>query len=86
MLQGVPGQNILTDSALAGLLILLPTRSDDRGVLRVPVAILPSCQHMEVNALQLHKHDYSSVVKIRNTSEAILRPQYTQLGRRSIVL
>ena len=31
---------------------LLPTKSDDRGILRVgsiPVAILPSCQYMKIN-------------------------------------
>ena len=61
-------------------LYLLPTRSEERGVLGVgsiPVAILPSCQDMKTIALQLYKHEYSWVVKIRNTSGAVLRPQYT---------
>ena len=59
---------------------LLPTGSEERGVLGVggiPVAILPSCQDMKTIALYLHKHEYSRVVKIRNTSEAVLRPQYS---------
>ena len=58
---------------------LLPIGSEERGVLGVgsiPVAILPSCQNVKTFALQLHKHEYSWVVKIRNTSdssEAVLR-------------
>ena len=51
-----------------------------RGVLgfwSIPVAILPSGQDMKTFALYLHKHKYSWVVKIRNTSEAVLMPQYT---------
>ena len=31
---------------------------------------------MKAVAIQLHKHDYSWVVKIRNTSEAVLRSHY----------
>ena len=61
-------------------LYLLPTGSEERGVLGVgsiPVAILPSCQNVKTFALQLHKHKYSWVVKIRNTSEAVLRSQYS---------
>ena len=57
-------------------IILLPTGSEERGVLGVesiPGAIFPSCQNMKTIALQLHKHEYNWVVKIRNTSEAILR-------------
>ena len=53
---------------------LLPTRSEEREVLGVGsihVAILPSCQDIKIIALYLHKHEYSWVVKIRNTSEAI---------------
>ena len=61
-------------------LILLPTGSDERevlGVESIPVAILPSCQNMETIALSLLKHAYNWVVKIRNTSETVLRPQYS---------
>ena len=57
---------------------LLPTGSEERevlGVASIPVAILPSLQNMKIIALQLHKHEYSWVVKIRNISEAVLRPQ-----------
>ena len=39
------------------LIMLLPTGSEERGVLGVgsiPVAILPSCQNMKIIALQLH--------------------------------
>ena len=58
---------------------LLPTGSEERevlGVRSIPVAILPSCRDMNPIALQLHEHEYSWVVKIRNTSEAVFRPQY----------
>ena len=61
-------------------MVLLPTRSEEREVLGVgsiPVAILPSCQHIKTIVLSLHKHASSWIVKIRNTSEAVLRPQYT---------
>ena len=54
--------------------VLLPTGSEEREVLGVgsiPVAIFPSCQNMKVIALQLN--NMSWVVKIRNTSEAVLR-------------
>ena len=44
----------------------------------IPTAILPSCQYIYENiVLILHRCEYSWVVKIRNTSEAVLRPQYT---------
>ena len=59
---------------------LLPTGSEEREVLGVgsiPFAILPSCQDMKTFALLMHKHQYSWVVKIRYTSKAVLRPQYT---------
>ena len=59
---------------------LLPTGSEEREVLgfgSIPVAKLPSCQDMNHIALQLHEHEYSWVVKIRNTSEAVLRSQYS---------
>ena len=59
---------------------LLPTEHDEREVLGVgsiPVAILISCQNVRNNVLLLHKHAYSWVVKIRNTSEAVLGPQYS---------
>ena len=39
----------------------------------IPVAILPSCQYI---CIIVHENDYSWLVKIRNTSEAVLRPQY----------
>ena len=64
------------------MLYLLPTGSEERGVFRVgsiPVAILPSCQNIKTIALYLIKHEYDWVVKIRNTSEAFLRPQYSPL-------
>ena len=62
------------------LIILLPTGSEERGVLgfgSIPVAILPSCQDVKIIALELHKHVYSWVVKIRNTSGAVLGPLRT---------
>ena len=55
----------------------LPTRNEERGVLGVEsisVAILPFAQVMKTIALQIHKHEYGWVVKIRNTSKAVLRP------------
>ena len=58
-------------------LILLPTGSEERelmGMGSIPVAIISSCQAMETVALELYKPEYSCVVKIRNTSEAVLRP------------
>ena len=60
--------------------ILLPTGSEERGVLAVgsiPAAILCSCQDMKTIALSLHKQAYSWVVKLRNPSEAVLKLQYT---------
>ena len=59
---------------------LLPTGSEEKGVLgigSIPVALLPSCQDMKTIALYLHKYNYSWVVKIRNTSEAVLGAKYT---------
>ena len=35
---------------------------------------------MKTIALHLYKHEYSWVVKIRNTKEAVLRPQYSPSG------
>ena len=58
---------------------LSPTGSEERGVLGVGSihgAILPFCQYMINIALQVHTQ-YSWLVKIRNTSEVVLRPQYT---------
>ena len=46
------------------------------GVGSISVAIIPSCQDMKTISLQLHKREYSWVVKIRNTSEAVLRLHY----------
>ena len=60
--------------------VLLPIGSEEErevlGVRSIPVAILPSCQDRKIIALQLHEHEYSWVVKIRNTSEAVIRSQY----------
>ena len=59
---------------------LLYTRSEEMRVLGVgsiPVPIVPSCQDMETIALQLHKREYSWVVKIGNTQEVVLRPRYS---------
>ena len=64
------------------VITLLPTRSEEKGVLGVgsiPVAILPSCRGKENIELYLQKHKYSWVVKLRNISEAVLRPPYTPL-------
>ena len=69
---------ILTDNYKS--IDLLPTGSEEREVLGVgsiPVAILPSCHDMNPIALHLHEHEYSWVVKIRSTSEAVLRSQYS---------
>ena len=73
-------RHITSHTSLIITPLLPPTGSVEKGVLRVgsiPVAILPSCQHMKPIVLQLHKHENSCVVKIRNTSEAILGPQYS---------
>ena len=62
------------------LLYLLPTGREERGVFgmgSISVAIHPSCQDMKTTALYFHKHEYFWVVKLRNTSEAVLRPQYS---------
>ena len=60
--------------------VLLPTVNEEErevlGVRSIPVAILPSHRDRKIIALQLHKHKYSWVVKIRNTSEAVIRSQY----------
>ena len=59
---------------------LLPTGSEEREVLGVgsiprPAAILPSIY--ESYCIIMQRHEDSWVVRIRNTSEAVLRPQYT---------
>ena len=57
-------------------MFLLPTGSGERAVLEVggnPAAILPSCQYVQI----LQIYEFSWVVKIRHTSEAVLRTQYT---------
>ena len=64
--------SILTEIAKVRSTIILPTGSEWRGVLGVesiPVATLPSCQDMKIVALQLHKHEYSWVVKLRNSTQ-----------------
>ena len=43
----------------------------------IPVEILSSCQNLKTIALYLHKHEHSWVLKIRNTSDAAVSPQYT---------
>ena len=51
-----------------GYTVLLPTGSEERGVLEVgsiPVALLPSCMYMNKNCIRLHKYDYRWVVKIK---------------------
>ena len=66
----------------------LPTRSEERGVLGVgsiPVAILPSCQDMRTIVLQMHKHEYSWAVKIRNASEAVPQALVSMMAWGSIV-
>ena len=60
-------------------LVLLPTGREERGVLHggweYSCCNTTSCQDMKI---YLHyKHEYSWVVKIRNTSEAVLRSQYS---------
>ena len=59
---------------------LLPIGSEKRGVLgigSIPVAMMPSCQEMKNIAVELHKHEYSWVLKVRNTSDVVFRQQYT---------
>ena len=46
-------------------------RGEILGVGSIPVAILTSCQDMKIIALQLHKNEYSWVIKIINASEAV---------------
>ena len=56
------------------------TGSEERGVLEIeiiPDAILPSYRNMKTIALYLHRYEYSWVVKIKNTPEAVLMPQYS---------
>ena len=63
------------------IVVLLPTRSEERGVLEIgsiPVAIPPSCQD-ETTALIVHKNEYSWVVKVRNIPEATILPLATTL-------
>ena len=72
------GQN--PESNIFYSLFLLPTGSEERGVLGVgsiPVAIFPACQNMKTIASYLHRYGYSWIVTIRNTSEAVLRPHYS---------
>ena len=59
---------------------VLPIGSEERGVVGVGsilVAIHPSCQNMKTIALYLHRYEYSWVVKLRNTSEEVLRTQHS---------
>ena len=60
------------------VVILPPTGSEERAVLwvgSIPVAILLSCQDMKNIALQLHRHEYSWVVK-----KETLQRQYSGLN------
>ena len=53
------------------------TFSEERrvlGIWSIPVSILSSCQDVKSFASQLHEHEYCRVVKMRNTSEAVLMP------------
>ena len=61
---------------------LLPTGSEERGALGVgsiPVVVHPPPRVNDVRnvALTLHKHEYSWIVEIRNTSEAVPGAKYT---------
>ena len=63
-----------------GLIYVLPTGGEEThilGVGNIPAAILSSCQDLINFAIELHKNVYNWIVKIRNTSEAVPRPQYT---------
>ena len=58
----------------------LPIRSEEHEVLQtgsIHVAILPSCQSFTIVHFTCIDNDFNKVVKIRNTSEAVLRPQYS---------
>ena len=58
---------------------LLPTGREEHGVLQtgsIHVAILPSCQSFTIVHLSAFNCAFILVVKIRNTLEAVLRPQY----------
>ena len=68
--------NLQKEMGPGGVNVLLPSRSEERGVLGVgsiPVVIFPSFQGIQIIALKLHQYKYSWVVKIRNTSEAVPR-------------
>ena len=64
-----------------GVRVLLPAESEEHEVLQtgsIHVPILPSCQFLYNSTFQVHRYlGIIWVVKIRNTSEAVLRPQYT---------
>ena len=53
------------------------------GVGSTPAAILTYCQNMKTNGLELHKQEYSWVVKMRNISEVVLRQYHgpTSIGQ-----
>ena len=58
---------------------LLPTGSEETAVLRVeriPVAILQVSSN-ENRCIIIQRNLYSGVVKKRNTSKVVLRPQYS---------
>ena len=66
--------NCTTSWSLALAIILLATGSENRGILgigSIPVTILPSCKDIKPIALYLHTHEYSWLIKLRNTSEAV---------------
>ena len=73
--ENVKNPRNFADPQNSDMSVLPPTGSDERGVLGVgsiPVAIFPSCQDMKTIALKLPKQEYSWVLKVRNTSEAVL--------------
>ena len=60
----IPGCPTLTLQAPVGHPGITSSEPTDKKIDR-------SCQDMKTIALQLHKHQYSCVVKIRNTLEAV---------------
>ena len=58
---------------------LLPSGSEEHEVLQtrsIHVIILPSCQSFTIVHFKCLNCEFIWVVQIRNTSEAVLRPQY----------
>ena len=44
----------------------------------IPVTIIPSCQYLHNRASYVDENEKSRVIKLTNTSGAVLRLQYTQ--------